>query len=588
MADSSKLIPNYDGSGCPLKFLDMAKKAIARQTTQADKDFLFDCVLSKLNGRAYDIGKKATTLSELRTKLLDRFTPSQSIEEIERKILNVTFLKDIESIEEYIQRVRGLGEQLEELLITALNLTPEVAQSLCDYKIKRNFIAGLEDQIRLSMNSLDHKNFEDAAIDARRMIRLDEIQRHRNGAEVQTQTQQYSPPTTQLQYYEPNFQQLEDNNSHQNNDNNNSVHRGDIQVSDYGNNHINRYNNFGNDNNLNYYDETNSYRNYIQQPNTVCFEENKGIFACSNQYHYQPNNQRRSTLRHNFKPNFRQTNHNNQIYYSSPNHNYHKSQFIRYKNYQNNKSKHFSNFRNYGYSNQRSTGQRQTNFPVKTNNINMKTDDNVVVNMFIDSGAEVSLIKKSSLKSFSVINTEGIIGLNGISQANTVSTLGTCEINIKLKPDLSIKHEFHIVPDDFPIGNSGMLGNDFLQKYNAEINYGTNTIKFFLPNKQMVAYNMHTNSYSTEYEVHIRQKHSNCNTNLPIPVVQTKPMEVMTTDDLVVEGKDKVTKESNGKFNIVKVSAEEDIIYFVDSPVNTTAKGYTVQHIIYDTDLSIN
>lgn len=42
--------------------------------------------------------------------------------------------------------------------------------------------------------------------------------------------------------------------------------------------------------------------------------------------------------------------------------------------------------------------------------------------------------------------------------------------------DDSIEHEFHIVPDDFNIQTDGIIGKDFLNKYNCNISYSNMTL----------------------------------------------------------------------------------------------------------------
>jgi len=94
--------------------------------------------------------------------------------------------------------------------------------------------------------------------------------------------------------------------------------------------------------------------------------------------------------------------------------------------------------------------------------------NNYLNTFLVDSGADVSLIKVSALKS-QKFNTNKTIQISGIGQG-TLSSLGTVEIYLKIKKFL-IPHQFHVVEDEFPIPFEGILGLDFLKTYNADVKY---------------------------------------------------------------------------------------------------------------------
>lgn len=109
--------------------------------------------------------------------------------------------------------------------------------------------------------------------------------------------------------------------------------------------------------------------------------------------------------------------------------------------------------------------------------INTSDTNNSTVQLLLDTGADVSLLKAGKLKDHSIINKEIIVELKGISE-QPIYTLGTCCILIKLENNKTVTHSFHIVSDNLPIKNDGLLGRDFLQKYRAKIDYEKETLFF--------------------------------------------------------------------------------------------------------------
>lgn len=91
---------------------------------------------------------------------------------------------------------------------------------------------------------------------------------------------------------------------------------------------------------------------------------------------------------------------------------------------------------------------------------------------FIDSGADVCLIKLSNLKGDTQVFEDNCITLKGIdhNNLNPIKTIGYSYLNIKLQ-DKIISHKFHIVQDNFPISFNGLLGNDFLTRFNCIVDY---------------------------------------------------------------------------------------------------------------------
>lgn len=83
----------------------------------------------------------------------------------------------------------------------------------------------------------------------------------------------------------------------------------------------------------------------------------------------------------------------------------------------------------------------------------------------LDTGAQPNIIKKGCVHETTLINDKEILQLTGITE-NAVHTLGSIKA-----PILQTSVIFHIVPDNFPITQQGILGTSFFKEHNACINY---------------------------------------------------------------------------------------------------------------------
>jgi len=75
----------------------------------------------------------------------------------------------------------------------------------------------------------------------------------------------------------------------------------------------------------------------------------------------------------------------------------------------------------------------------------------------LDTGAAPNLVKKRSVHPETPVHTQEILFLSGITNGR-IKTLGSIEVNFMGYPVT-----FHIVPDNFPIAQEGILGFDFLR-----------------------------------------------------------------------------------------------------------------------------
>lgn len=519
-------IPSFDGTGNVARFINIADSLMHHLTEDEDKILWLEAFKSKLDETAHYLGKNSKTWGELKEILRDRFTPVQFVEDVEAKILDIQFVRQMESIEEYIDRVTKLLNTYVEVLEREYKVPRDAAKILADHKMIKFAIEGLDDPIKTTLRAMDLQSFKEASLKIRRLVHLDEKHRWRKEAAEKS-----------LSIHQSKF----DNMKQDQND--------CYQINNYVNNNNRSEYNKDQDNYKGGYNNQQHCSRFIEPPNGIGFRENRDVFTYSHKY------------RNNFQRRFKNKGSNN-IYveqknynkFSNPNYNQNfrnegnnyissNRKFSRQKddlrdnlfrhqrgesglNYNRNgnnnwKGNNFGKYNKFGNgypANKFRKAQQPNNtskkayqrhetrnnkiFPVKTNNINIKTTDNVVLNLFVDSGASIGIIKKSSLLNNYLIDTKEAVCLSGISSDNSVQTLGTCAMRLELKPDIIIEHTFHVVDDTFPMGNSGILGNDFLQKYDGDILYSNNSLKLRIPDKEIVSINMHTDKI-LEHEQHV-------------------------------------------------------------------------------------
>lgn len=83
----------------------------------------------------------------------------------------------------------------------------------------------------------------------------------------------------------------------------------------------------------------------------------------------------------------------------------------------------------------------------------------------LDTGSGPNIIKENFIPKNIKINYTNILKLNGINNY-PVYTLG--EVTLTL---FGLPVSFHIVSNDFPIPQSGILGNDFFKQTFSKIDY---------------------------------------------------------------------------------------------------------------------
>lgn len=101
--------------------------------------------------------------------------------------------------------------------------------------------------------------------------------------------------------------------------------------------------------------------------------------------------------------------------------------------------------------------------------VNIKIEhSNDKVTLLVDTGADISLIKLAHFTQ-DQINTNRISTLSGIGQGK-IKSIGTTHFDLRYKNFL-IPHTFHVVNDDFPIPCDGIIGMDFIKKYNCVLDF---------------------------------------------------------------------------------------------------------------------
>lgn len=122
-------------------------------------------------------------------------------------------------------------------------------------------------------------------------------------------------------------------------------------------------------------------------------------------------------------------------------------------------------------------------------NLDIRSGDQTL-NMLIDTGASLSILKKSCIDGETICFPQNKCKIKGISN-DVVYTLAKCTGNIILENGDKISQNFQIVPDDFPIPCNGILGKDFLKANKCIINYSKNSLEL-LSNDYIGSFNLRT------------------------------------------------------------------------------------------------
>lgn len=95
----------------------------------------------------------------------------------------------------------------------------------------------------------------------------------------------------------------------------------------------------------------------------------------------------------------------------------------------------------------------------------------------VDTGAESSLLRPHKLEEETQVDTGRSSAFIGLGRDNPVRSIGTISTNFQIN-NLNFPMEFHLMDCELCQSSDGILGNDFLIKYQSIIDYSTNTISF--------------------------------------------------------------------------------------------------------------
>lgn len=89
------------------------------------------------------------------------------------------------------------------------------------------------------------------------------------------------------------------------------------------------------------------------------------------------------------------------------------------------------------------------------------------VNLIVDTGADVSIIKENLLNEFQKMYINQKCTINGVADGR-IETIGRTSTNIIIDGTV-LPHHFQVVAKKNPIKSDGILGRDFLAKYGCNI-----------------------------------------------------------------------------------------------------------------------
>lgn len=123
----------------------------------------------------------------------------------------------------------------------------------------------------------------------------------------------------------------------------------------------------------------------------------------------------------------------------------------------------------------------KTNFSLVENEmiIQFRSPNALIPLIFtVDSGAQISLIKPNNLYKDEIVNNKEKISITGVAKGSKLITLGTININLIVN-NFSLFHKFHILNNGFNLKTDGILGMDFLLKFNNKIDLWPNSKTVF-------------------------------------------------------------------------------------------------------------
>ena len=113
--------------------------------------------------------------------------------------------------------------------------------------------------------------------------------------------------------------------------------------------------------------------------------------------------------------------------------------------------------------------------------LNVKSVCSETAVLLADSGADCCILKVNCCKDDMLIDTSKALSLQGISE-NATTTLGQCLVDIVINDNI-VTHLFQVVKSDFPIPYDGILGRDFLNRFQCAIDFKKKNISSYVNSK---------------------------------------------------------------------------------------------------------
>lgn len=130
--------------------------------------------------------------------------------------------------------------------------------------------------------------------------------------------------------------------------------------------------------------------------------------------------------------------------------------------------------KNSSFNNKFSISNGEINIPV------LSSASNKELQLTIDTGANISILKPEKLDKEILLKTNENTIITGISNDSKLFSMGSTLTNICMN-NVVFPHIFHVVHKNVNLKTDGILGNDFLIKFGAVIDFKSNIISFVIP-----------------------------------------------------------------------------------------------------------
>lgn len=109
---------------------------------------------------------------------------------------------------------------------------------------------------------------------------------------------------------------------------------------------------------------------------------------------------------------------------------------------------------------------------------------NKVCTFLIDTQADLTLIKISSISPRTLLDVTDLIDITGITE-DPITTLGCVRSELG-NDSFQTNFPIHVVPEEFNIPSDGIIGKDFMKRFRCSLSYEDMTFRFYLEGKLVV------------------------------------------------------------------------------------------------------